>query len=279
MADRKAVFFDIDGTLWDWKGIIPDSAKEAIEKLVQNGHFPIICSGRAKGNIRNEELLKLEFAGMIAACGDYVEIDGKVIYEQTVKPELVELVVNLSRKYNVPIVLEGKRYHWISARGFEKDDFVDRMHEEMKDDVIVFDCYSPEMLPNKIAGDVINASDYVSFKRELEPYFTFIEHGLAPNLDQDPGKDPNEVKGVFEMVIPGTSKAEGIEKACKYLNISREDTFAVGDSFNDVEMIQYAAVGIAMGNSRGDLKELADYVTTDIWDDGIKNAMEHFGLI
>lgn len=279
MSNRKAVFFDIDGTLWDWSGFIPESTRYAIKKLVENGHVPVICSGRAKGHIRDEALLGLGFKGIIAACGDYVEIDDKIIFEQTVEPSLVKKVVDASIKYNVPIVLEGSRYHWISGKGFEKDDFVDRMIEVMKEDVIVFREYTSDMLPNKIAGDVLNASDYETFKKEMEPHFTFIEHGIVPNLNQNPTEDPNEVKGVFEMVIPGTSKAVGIEKVCKYLGIAREDTVAVGDSFNDVEMIEYAGTGIAMGNSRGDLKELADYVTTDIMEDGIKNAMEHFGLI
>lgn len=279
MSERKAVFFDIDGTLWDWNGIIPDSAKSAIRKLSKNGHVPVICSGRAKGHIRDKELLGLGFEGIIAACGDYIEVDGKVIYEQIVEPSLIKKVIELSKRCNVPIVLEASRFHWISAHGFENDDFVDRMYDVMKEDVIVFEDYTADMNPNKIAGDVINASDYRTFKKELEPHFTFIEHGLAPNLNQNPGEDPNEVKGVFELVIPGTSKAAGIEKICEYLGIKREDTFAFGDSFNDVEMIRYAGTGIAMGNSRGDLKELADYVTTDIWNDGIKNALEHFGLI
>ena len=59
MAEKKIVFFDIDGTVWDWEGKIPQSAKDAVKKLVENGHIPIICSGRAKGHIRDKDLLKI----------------------------------------------------------------------------------------------------------------------------------------------------------------------------------------------------------------------------
>ena len=54
---------------------------------------------------------------------------------------------------------------------------------------------------------------------------------------------------------------------------------AFGDGINDIEMLTYAALGVAMGNARAELKEIAQYVTTDIEDDGIYNALIHLGVI
>jgi hydroxymethylpyrimidine pyrophosphatase-like HAD family hydrolase len=63
------------------------------------------------------------------------------------------------------------------------------------------------------------------------------------------------------------------------LDIDREDSIAFGDGPNDVEMIQYAQTGVVMGNGFSDLKKVADYVTTDINDNGVWNGMKHLGLI
>lgn len=279
MSDKKIVFFDIDGTIWDWEGKIPESAKEAVKKLVENGHIPIICSGRAKGHIRDKELLKMGFQGTVAACGGYVEIDGKVLYNRLVDTEIIRKVVELSGRCNVPIVLESPVKHWISRHGFEKDGFVDRMYAVMQEDAVTMDGYMSDMNANKFSGDVITGSDYETFKAGLTQYFDFIEHGLTPDVNQRPDKDLNEIQAVFEAVIPGISKAEGIRKICEYLGEDPSEAFAVGDSANDIEMIQCVGTGIAMGNGSKSIKEIADYVTDDIHEDGLYNAMKHFGLI
>ena len=65
----------------------------------------------------------------------------------------------------------------------------------------------------------------------------------------------------------------------EYLGINKEDTYAIGDSINDLEMLQCVGHGIAMGNATQVAKDVAEYVTTDIHEDGIYNALKHYGLI
>lgn len=276
---KKIVFFDIDGTVWDWNGVIPDSAVRAIKMLKDKGNIPIICSGRSKGHIRDKTLLNIGFSGIIAACGDHVEYEGKMIYEKYLPLDLIKVIIESSEKFQVPIVLEGPEKCWISTKGFEKDDFVTRMYEALGEDAIGLRGFSSDMKVNKFSGDVITQSDFASFKRCLEKDVCFIEHGLTPDVNQRPDKDLSEIHAVFEAVIPGTSKAEGIKKLCEYAGISLENTYAIGDSANDIEMIQCVNTGICMGNGTPALKEVSDYVTTDIWDDGIMKALEHYNLI
>ena len=57
MSEQKALFFDIDGTIWNEKNVIPDSCREAFRQLHKRGHLTFICSGRARGYIQNEDLL------------------------------------------------------------------------------------------------------------------------------------------------------------------------------------------------------------------------------
>jgi hydroxymethylpyrimidine pyrophosphatase-like HAD family hydrolase len=75
------------------------------------------------------------------------------------------------------------------------------------------------------------------------------------------------------------NKASAIAILLDKLSLNRDDTFAFGDSFNDIEMLQYCQTGIAMGNAADDLKAVADYVTSDVSDKGIFNAFKQFGLI
>ena len=65
----------------------------------------------------------------------------------------------------------------------------------------------------------------------------------------------------------------------KKLKVSREAIYAIGDSSNDIEMLQYAHVGIAMGNGKEEVKRVSDYITDDIAEDGLYNALKHFNLI
>lgn len=282
MNDKSIVFLDIDGTIWDYSGVIPVSTKRAICMLKENGHIPIICTGRAKGHVRDKNLLDMGFDGIIAACGSHVEYNGRVIYENFLPDELVKKVVDLSAKYNIPIVLEGNQKHWISSKGFEHDDFVHRMIDLMREDAVIINGYTSDMKPNKFAGDILAGSDFERFKDELSKELCFIEHklGVAPGILQAKYEgDPTRVTGVFEGVLPGTSKACGIRKMCDYLNMNIQDAYAVGDSNNDLEMIDCVGTGIAMGNGSEDIKKAADYVTDSLHDDGLYNALEHFGLL
>ena len=75
---KAAVFFDIDGTLWDYEKYIPDSTREGIKKLRENGHLAFICSGRARAFIQDKDLLSLGFDGIVCSCGCHIEINGDV---------------------------------------------------------------------------------------------------------------------------------------------------------------------------------------------------------
>ena len=74
----------------------------------------------------------------------------------------------------------------------------------------------------------------------------------------------------------GITKASGLEELCKFLGIDITDTVAIGDGHNDVEILQAAGVGVAMGNARDDIKQLADFVTADNDHDGVAVAIEKF---
>ena len=78
-----AIFFDIDGTLWDKENHIPQSTKDAIRQLRKNGHQTFLCSGRTRIFINSEELLGMGFDGIVSGCGTFIEYDGKdLLYKE-----------------------------------------------------------------------------------------------------------------------------------------------------------------------------------------------------
>ena len=100
----KYVFFDIDGTLWDEKMIVPESTKLAIKLLQEHGHKAFVCTGRAMGNVNDPQFDEIGFDGFIAACGNHVEMDGCILYERNMSYEDVKAIYDSSREHGLPII-------------------------------------------------------------------------------------------------------------------------------------------------------------------------------
>lgn len=259
----KYVFFDIDGTIWDENMDIPESTITAIRKLRANGHKAFLCSGRSRGNIRAKKLFDVGFDGVIAACGNHVEMDGEVLYEKILEPELVKKIIRLGEEYGMPLVLEGPVKHWLDKTGFEDDPYVDYLMEDMGEDAVFLNGYTDDIYINKFSADVLADTNYKAIKAELEDEFDFMMH--------------DEV--VLECTPKGTSKATGIQWLCKHLSIDIDDTYAIGDSINDLEMLEYVGHSIAMENGSKVAKDAAEYITTSLHENGVWNALKHYELI
>lgn len=260
----KYVFFDIDGTLWDGNMIVPESTKIAIKQLRENGHKAFVCTGRAMGNVNDPQFDAIGFDGFIAACGNHVEMDGKILYENNMPYEHVKLIYDVSRKCNLPIIYEGTTYQWLDREGFEGDGYISYIVEKLRDSAVFLDeCELEDIQANKFSALLNEDTDYEGIKEALCVDFDMLDHG----------------DGIIEAVPKGTSKATGIAWLCEYLGVSIEDTYAIGDSINDLEMLEFVGHSIAMGNASEAAKEKAEYVTTHIHEDGILNALKHYGLI
>ena len=103
---------------------------------------------------------------------------------------------------------------------------------------------------------------------DMEPYFDAV----AISLD-----GMGDFAG--EIGINGINKATGMERYLNHVGISRENCIAIGDGPNDLQMMEYAGISVAMGNARDEVKRLADMVTDHIDEDGILHAFERLGLI
>lgn len=90
---KKLLLFDVDGTLIDYDGTLPESIKKAISKARENGHLAVIVTGRSRSHIE-EPILDIGFDGMIGGNGAYIELDNKVIKDETIQVEDVKRIVD-----------------------------------------------------------------------------------------------------------------------------------------------------------------------------------------
>lgn len=258
--EKKAVFFDIDGTIWDINNNICESTVEAIKELRKNGHLTFLCSGRSRGYITNPKLLELGFDGIISGCGTMIEYNGKTVLYQKMEKDFADYVVRTVRKYGFKPILEGRDYLYFDDEDFAGDSYGEKLRRELGERLKPIKKNDYEIVKLSCATIGVSVEEC---KKELGDLFEFIIHN----------------ERVVEMVPKGFSKATGIKKICELLDISPENTFAFGDSTNDLEMLKIAGKSIAMGNGSDDVKAVADYITSSVTEDGIWKACKYFRLI
>jgi len=259
---KSAVFFDIDGTLWNYKFQLPSSLEEALKRLRENGHYAFINTGRSRANMTDRKLLDLPFNGIVAGCGTYIEMDKSILYEYKMEQDLILKLRDSLKRNNMPVIFEGSRYLYADLGDFKSNEYIDYVESTVGAALKTITGNEGNYDINKMSAETCTESSRI-FMEEFHEHMDFILHDVD----------------IIEIVPKGFSKASGIEKVCELLGIDRENTYAFGDSANDREMIEYAAHGIAMGNGTDEIKAIADYVTDTVDNDGILKGLEHFGLI
>ena len=260
---KKIMFFDIDGTLMEDSSshFVPESTVKALQLAKKAGHLLYVNTGRPVINV-DADVRILGFDGYICGCGSYIECDNQELFYHTNPKSVCMEMVELIRKTNCSPLFERRNAFFFDPKARElpfvieiRDTF--RMQEKnvwrsTEDEDFSFDKFV-------IAYD--EKSDLNTFKKGIAPYFTFIDRGY----------------GFAEMAQKGYSKKTGMDFVLNYHGLTKENAFAIGDSLNDLPMFEGAGTSIAMGNGEK-LIPYADYVTADLWHDGIYQAMEHFGF-
>ncbi|MCI8300497.1 MAG: Cof-type HAD-IIB family hydrolase [Lachnospiraceae bacterium] len=262
---RKAVFFDIDGTIWDEKQQIPQSTREAFRKMKERGHYLFISSGRTRVFIPEKDLMPLGFDGILAGCGTYGEFQGEVKFYHRIPLEEIQRVNHFLRSLGAAYILEGRHVLYLDAERFPKDSsFPQQMKREMGEKMVRVTGNEERLEVSKFCVNYMeDAEKQKELERVLEPEYTVIHRG-----------------GNFMEIVPrGFHKATGIREICKLLGIAHADTYSFGDSTNDLDMLEYTAHSAALGDGMQQAKEAAEFVTAPLWEDGIYLGCKHFDLI
>ena len=263
---KSAVFFDIDGTLWNYDHYIPESEYEAIRRLRENGHMAFICSGRARAFINDPELLALGFDGIVCSCGCHIELGGQVAYENIIDKDQAIRTIELVRRYGFRPILEGPEHLYMDDSEFGLDDpFGNLLRRDMGSGLLTIggDNYGSWHINKMSCATEVPAEAKEECYSLLAPNYEIIIHN----------------ENVCELVPKGFNKAKGMLHACQLAGIDPANTYAFGDSENDIEMLQTAAHSVAMGNGTDHAKSVAEYVTAPFDEDGILKGLEHYGLI
>ena len=255
----KAIFFDIDGTLVSHetkRG--PESAKEAVRKLREKGIRVFTCSGRHVAEFKNLPLEGMEFDGYILLNGQmYLDENRNYLGGQSFTKEATDSLVEIFEKGQEPLVLVNGQGHYIN---FVSEKVITALREVSTPIPVIREYQGEELFQA--------TSFYTAEEEEI------LEKHLHKDLK--PARWSN--KGV-DIISAYGGKASGMKFFMERLQIKQEETMAFGDAHNDLDMIAYAGVGVVMGNGCKELKEIGDYITDSVENEGVVKALKHFQLL
>lgn len=277
----KIIFLDVDGTLIDYEAKLPASAAQAVNQARANGHKVYICTGCSKAEIEQRNLCELD--GMIGGNGAYVEDHGHVVMHQGLSKEDVKHIVDWCNERHLGFYLEansgmycndymleqgpetmvkyaqGKGADLTKAKESSKkfmDGFIHLQGEDLyRDDV------------NKISFILSRYQDHLDSQKEF------------PHLIANTWGGKGEVALYGDLGPTGITKRHAIEVLLDYLGVDQKDTISFGDAKIDLSMFECCDYNVAMGNGGEEIKDAADYITTDVNDDGLYNAFRYLKLI
>ncbi|MEC6747945.1 Cof-type HAD-IIB family hydrolase [Marinilactibacillus sp. XAAS-LB27] len=273
---KKVVFFDIDGTLVSSQNHVPDSTKRAIKALKQQGILPVIATGRA--TVLLEEVRKeLEIDSYIAMNGQLVVLEGVPIFTNPLPQDVLSRLMEKAAQDRKGIVLCG-------TEDIYSNSFISLVKRSSVLSVLK---HIGKLIPNRIQMSLFSRL----IRKPPKPE-DFEGKDICQVLLELNKKEETAYKNQFkelhftrsndytaDVISAGISKATGIDRIIQELGIDIQDTYAFGDSLNDLEMIQHVGTGVSMGNGWKELKQVADMITEDVSEDGIEIALKKLNLI
>ena len=265
----KMIVLDLDGTLTNNKKEITPRTKQALMQAQAAGVHVLLASGRPTYGIvpLAEELKLKDNGGYILAFNGGKIIDctnNEVLFEQKLDEQLVPILFQEAKKAGMEILT----YQGEGIAATNKDDeyvqheaFINKMPVMQYDDFL-----------NQLVYP-INKCLIVGDPTPLHE----LEIRLAKELE---GKmDVYRSADFFLECVPfGIDKARSLDRLISSLGISREEVIACGDGYNDLSMIRFAGLGVAMANAAKDIQSEADFVTLSNEEDGVAHVIERFIL-
>lgn len=260
----KIVAFDIDGTLTNTNKEISPATYNAIMELQRQGVIVVIASGRpTAGGLPIASKLHLEeYGGYILSFngGKITNLKtNEVIYEQLLPKGIVTQIADMADSCQCTTLIHVDDKVLTNHKDNEFAILEAGVNGLQLEEIKSFTDYASTPL-NKCM--VVEQGDYLA---ALEPDFVHAFGKQANIFRSEPF--------FLEIVPKEVDKAEGLSHLLKHLHLNREDMAAFGDGFNDITMLSYAGMGIAMGNAQSEVKKAADFVTKSNDQDGIAYAI------
>lgn len=254
----KIVFFDVDGTITHHEdGSISSKTKEAIIALKSKGLRVVAATGRPLSMCK--EIKELGIDTFITANGAYVKHEQIVIHKVPMDKKILQEVAEFASTENQDLSFFTEEF---SMNGVKDIETLKALKETLSlNDYPAINhlIYNQEVYLMCLYADDETVEKYI----KNFPHLTFKRwHPFVLNVLQE------EV-----------SKSLAIIKVLQYFKIDKSEAIAFGDGYNDIDMLEFVGLGIAMGNGNENLKQVADFVTKKSSEDGIDYALKKFGII
>lgn len=270
----KLICMDMDGTLLNDKKEVSERSKKAIKKAHDLGVKVVIATGRIFVSAEYYGDIIGVKAPIIASNGAYVrEKDSdRAIYEEGLGQENFQLIVELLKKYNIvphfytdDTIYTEKLIH--SSLAYKNANKTLPSNRQVKIQVVndwgkLFKETNPRLLKAMAVGE-----DGEKVKEAKEEFTKLNKFQVVSSM-----------KNSFEVMARTTSKGNALKKICDYYGIDRNEIISIGDNENDISMIKYAGLGVAMGNAEEAVKNIAAYVTATNEEDGVAKVIEKYIL-
>lgn len=255
----KAVFFDVDGTLLSHnQKKIPESTCEVIKLMQEKGIRVYLATGRHLSELKELPVLDIRYDGYITLNGQIVlDAEQKVLFDKPFTKDMTDKMISIFNKKEIPLVLVE-----------EEELYINFVNDKVIESQQAISSSVPPVHPYD-GKPVYMATTYLE-KDQEEQFINDLPKGLGLVRWQN---------GAFDIIMEGGGKVEGIRKVIEYLGITQDEIMAFGDAGNDITMLEFAGIGVAMGNADEETKKHADYVTAHIDDDGVMKALKHFKVI
>jgi len=266
---KKLLALDIDGTLTNTQKDITPATLEKIIETQEKGHIVAIASGRPLPGIRKiADTIELDrFGGYVLAFNGGRIVDystGEVVYQAVLDNDVVRDIYDYCLKAGCGMVTyDGDRV----ITGTDIDGYM------------TFEASINHMEIMRID----NFREYIDFP--LNKCLLTADPDKAEKIEQELAEKFGDQLNIFrsepyfvEIMPPNVHKATSLEKLLEVLDMDRKDLVACGDGYNDLTMIEYAGVGVAMANAQDIVKEHADYITLSNDEDGLVPVVDKFIL-
>lgn len=269
---KKLVFLDIDGTLISERHRMTEKTIQALRQANDNGHILCICTGRTYCEMPEE---MKRFDGIISASGACVMWKKEVLLAEYFSEKEKEQIAGLVKEADAIYAMEGFENLYMKKEVYEC--LTARVKGRGEEEQKILDLFRNACFCNELKNmEKVHKCSYFYagkdsgwFKEKLKKWDMDV---AVFSQSETRGNSGEITKSAF-------SKGSAIRYLSSYLEIPIEDTIAIGDSENDIGMLQAAGVGIAMGNAFDYVKKAADDVTSSVDEDGVYNAFQKYGLI
>ena len=262
MIERRALFFDVDGTLMGENGCIPESALAAINEARNNGALVFINSGRVYPLAAYLDKY-IETDGLLCGCGTDLRLGKNQLYIYYMPEAILEDIRNSYMEYKIDIFLEGSQGVSASPKLRIKESLDVAEFISKQNGMSVMDFYDKAYRPSKFCVLSDEESDIEGFINRYKAAFDFIDRG----------------DGFYECVPHGHGKGFAVFKILELCKVKPENAYVFGDSTNDIDMLKVVDHAVIMGKHDKAIEEYAEFVTKNVEDDGIAYAMKHYGII